>query len=357
MIKKIISTIKFVLINLMVLLFMLFLVNIFAGYYLKWTKDPARSALPNYSGNEKMARQVFAEYNQQSFKYEAFTGWRNKPYKGTYTHVNEDGLRYYPKASFSDSISNSLRLFGGSTMWGEGSPDSLTIAALIQEEFPNARVFNHGQLAYNSRQNLEALISLINTDEEIGDVVFYDGVNDASFLCPSDVSVPGHRLSPIFNKKIYGGNKVFALEFFHKIFLDKTILLIQKITKPDTDVLYDCDSNPEKVQAIADFMISNWKLAHEIVTARGGDFIAVLQPIAFVGSPNTSHLKLGQEMDKNVQLVYEAFAKRIREEDLKWVYLMTDAFDGEEFIYIDFCHVSPNGNIIIADRIEELIAN
>jgi hypothetical protein len=83
----------------------------------------------------------------------------------------------------------------------------------------------------------------------------------------------------------------------------------------------------------------------------------VLQPIAFVGSPNTSHLKLGQEMDKNVQLVYEAFAKRIREEDLKWVYLMTDAFDGEEFIYIDFCHVSPNGNIIIADRIEELIAN
>jgi len=34
---------------------------------------------------------------------------------------------------------------------------------------------------------------------------------------------------------------------------------------------------------------------------------------------------------------------------------LTSAFDGDEYIYIDDIHVSPNGNRIIADRIYKFI--
>jgi hypothetical protein len=36
---------------------------------------------------------------------------------------------------------------------------------------------------------------------------------------------------------------------------------------------------------------------------------------------------------------------------------LTDAFDRDEYIYIDFCHVSPNGNKIITRRIIDFIQN
>jgi len=355
MIKKVLSTTRFISINLVVLFILLFLVNILSSYILKWTREPSRAELPNYIDHKEMAKKVFSEYGQQVFGYESFTGWRNKPYAARYTHVNENGMRYYPNAYVADSTYKKVRFFGGSTMWGEGSPDSLTIPAIFQAKNPSVQVYNHGQLAYNSRQNVEVLINLINKGEEVGDVIFYDGVNDVSFLCPSDVPVPGHRLAPIFDKKIYGGMKAVAFEIFNKLFLDKTLLLIQKINPPDYDEQYNCDDNPEKVQAIVDFMIGNWKLAHELVTNRGGQFTAVLQPIAYVGNPKVEHLKLGKELGENVQLVYDALITRIKKENLDWIYIMTDAFDKDEYIYVDFCHVSPNGNQIIADRIQSVI--
>jgi len=39
------------------------------------------------------------------------------------------------------------------------------------------------------------------------------------------------------------------------------------------------------------------------------------------------------------------------------VIVLTDAFDLEEYIYIDHCHVSPNGNKIIAEKIYNHINN
>jgi len=34
---------------------------------------------------------------------------------------------------------------------------------------------------------------------------------------------------------------------------------------------------------------------------------------------------------------------------------LTNSFDIDEEIYLDFCHVSPNGNAIIADRLHKFV--
>jgi len=61
---------------------------------------------------------------------------------------------------------------------------------------------------------------------------------------------------------------------------------------------------------------------------------------------------------------YDQLYKRVKEllnEDNKYVELrnhvldLTHSFDGNEYFYIDWCHVTPNGNQIIANQILERI--
>jgi hypothetical protein len=42
-------------------------------------------------------------------------------------------------------------------------------------------------------------------------------------------------------------------------------------------------------------------------------------------------------------------------ESAPWMHDFTDAFDGNELIYIDGCHVNAHGNEIIARRIDDII--
>jgi hypothetical protein len=102
-------------------------------------------------------------------------------------------------------------------------------------------------------------------------------------------------------------------------------------------------------------MMKNWEMAHEIVTNRGGKFIAVLQPAAYIGAPRTDHLKLDEELGKNFKEVYRQIQLKIAERKHPWIYDLSDSFDGDEYVFIDFCHVSPNGNEIIAREISNII--
>jgi hypothetical protein len=242
-------------------------------------------------------------------------------------------------------------------MWGEGSDDQHTIPALVNAAIPTSQVLNHAQLAYNTRQELDALITLYSRNEKPDVVVFYDGVNDAAFLCPTEINnLPSHRLVPMFREKLYVKQKSIVKQIFYKLFLENIIRVINQYSesskKPSP---YNCLSEPGKAEEIADIFMKNWEMANEIVTARGGKFIAILQPAAFVGSPNTNHLTLDPDLGNNFSEVYRRIKLKIKEKNYPWIYDLTDRFDGSETIYIDFCHVSPNGNELMAKSIAQIL--
>lgn len=245
-------------------------------------------------------------------------------------------------------------------MWGEGSDDEHTIPALFNALNPQYDVHNHGQLAYNSRQELDALISLYAVDTRPDIVVFYDGVNDAAFLCPKEIKqLPAHRLVPTYREKLDIGHMALAKAIAAKIFVVNTMKVIHKFTYKPTpgNSPYDCLSKPEKAEQIASMMMKNWEMAHEIVTSRGGEFVAVLQPAAFIGKPRTDHLQLDEALGKNFQEIYKRIQQKISERRHPWIVDLSDRFNGDEYIYIDFCHVSPNGNEIMAREISNIIGN
>src|SRR5690606_2180612 len=110
------------------------------------------------------AKEIFIDYNRVQHQYEPFTGWKTLPYAGRTLHINELGIRTHtpPQPGIEKK---SVYFFGGSTMWGEGSDDQHTIPALVNEVKPEYEIQNHAQLAYASRQELDALITLYSKNQ------------------------------------------------------------------------------------------------------------------------------------------------------------------------------------------------
>lgn len=354
------NLIKIIAINLILFAILLLLINWACGVHLRnESEQRGREELPNFKDQREHAKKIFAEYHQVKHRYEPFAGWRALPYSGETTTISEQGLRIHAKPSPAGSRKKIISFYGGSTAWGEGSDDQHTIPALVSKNLPEYEVINQGQLAYTSRQELDALISAYSKDVKPHIVVFYDGVNDAAFLCPEEIrELPAHRLVPVFQQKIYSSKPAVVKGLVSEIFIGNILKVTAGLSgRSAENSPYDCISKPGKAEEIAEIMIRNWEIAHEIVTTRGGKFIAVLQPGAFTGKARTDHLKLDEDLGKNFRAVYEQIKKKISERNLPWIFDLTDKFDGNEYIYIDFCHVSPNGNAIMADEIAGIIKN
>jgi hypothetical protein len=352
---KLLRILKVIVINVISFLVLLFIVNWISGFFLT-TAQATRYELPNYEKDRDYAKQVFKDYNSVQHQYYPFVGWKTKPYSGKTTTIDQQGQRIHTPPSSELKGTDVVRFFGGSTMWGEGSDDQNTIPALFNKKLPEYEVFNHAQLAYNTRQELDALITLYSKNNRTDLVIFYDGVNDAAFLCPKEINeLPGHRLVPMFREKLYVKKSKLVKEALAKAFLENIFRLARKFSKVKKESPYDCLSDPEKSEQIAEIMMRNWELAHEIVTDRGGKFIAILQPSAFVGNPRTDHLQTDQDFKANFAEVYRKIKIKIAERKHPWIYDLSNLFDGNEYIFIDFCHVSPNGNAIMANAIAQIV--
>jgi len=162
---------------------------------------------------------------------------------------------------------------------------------------------------------------------------------------------------PMYRDKLYVGKSDEIKALLYRAFVEDIVGVVRTITYKPTpeNSPYDCVSNPDKAEAIARMVMTNWELAHEIVTRRNGTFIAILQPAAYVGNPRTDHLELDEELGKNFREVYTRIHRIIQEKNHPWIIDLSNAFDGNEYIFIDFCHVSPNGNEIIAQQISGAI--
>jgi hypothetical protein len=125
------------------------------------------------------------------------------------------------------------------------------------------------------------------------------------------------------------------------------------------------DLSQERIEQQAKALLESWLSTKDLAEKNGAGFIAVLQNNAAIGKPNLEHLRLDKDKDEELlklyKLFYPAVLKLLQtpqyQELSNHVIILTDAFDLEEYIYIDNCHVSPNGNKIIAAKIYNYITN
>jgi len=329
------------------------------------TKVDNRYQLPNYS-NIEWAKTNFEERKLLTTTYYDFFVWRRDFFQGKTININKDGIR--KTFNSQDPKEQEIWLFGGSTMWGNGVDDNNTIPSKVAE-LSSHKVTNFGEAGYIARQSLNMLIKAYSeSPQENRTIIFYDGVNDGASHCKSgNESISTDREQQIQKvMKDYSENKVDtlsisylfgpALSFIKKI---KEKMGMQK--EATKNEFWECDINTERAKTIAKSLVNDWVAASVIAREKGDRFIAILQPVAFLSKTKLEHLKaIGKDLESisakgnQYKAVYPFIRKYAENSEIEF-YDMSTAFDLDEYIYIDFCHVSPNGNEIIARNITNIL--
>jgi hypothetical protein len=296
----------------------------------------------------------FAEYQGLETEYRPFVGWRHLPHRGPTITIDEEGSRRHPRDPADAPGAPVLGLFGGSTVWGVGVPDAGTLPAAFDRLLPGVAVRNFGQTGYNSRQSLALLIERLGAGDRLaGGVVLFEGVNDVASLCRADVSLAGHGEAPAFRRLLRPPRSHLAETLFEP--LAAAAALARRKLAGSPPVPWICDRDPARAAAVAETLLFNWETARAIAAARGIPLRAVLQPVAYYGSPNLGGLVLARHPGLGAQFeaVYPLLRERIAARGRPWIADLTGALDGGEQVYFDFCHLTERGNERLA---EELLA-
>ena len=332
-------------------------VNLLASVILDVQKEVARRflpsdsrvALPNYPDKAR-AKQILGEFKQLQTRFVPFVDWTREPFRGQTTTIDATGQRVHPDTTARPV--GTVRFFGGSTMWGSGVADDETIPAAFNQLHPDYRVHNHGESGYTSRQSLDALINQVNQNAPMDLVVFYDGNNDVGTFCWPWVGINSHTQAAKIQRLVRPRSYVLAdlTGSIEEIARGK---LFSRLFAPEDPFQTLCHTDPAHARRVAETMINDWKIARATAAVGGADFLAVLQPVASIGAPRTDHLSDDERSPHTAQnVVYPIIRELMGREGADWIVDFSRVFDGDEYIFIDECHVTENGNRRIAERLD-----
>jgi lysophospholipase L1-like esterase len=360
------ETVKLVLINLLVLGFLLSLLNFFAisGFKLyNWNKPKqyAQSHLfPNYH-NVDWALQHFTEYdNLTKGYYKSFYEWRRPEYHGQTINIDENGQRRTFAAAAADP-DRTIAFFGGSTTWGTGANDDTTIPSYFARMNPRYHAINFGETGYVAHQSLNRFMERYFAGFRPDVVVFYDGVNDVWNKCRRENDPFSHSREQQIRVALQEHQEHSYVSLIGPIMdlagrVQRTLTNRQNQAKAG---FYDCDENAAKAQQVARVLLSDWSIVKRLVEGYGGRVIGILQPQAYASESKLDHLELDPSLGRQYEAVYPAIVDLLQREfpelAADFVDLRT-ALDVPDYFYIDWCHLSPNGNEIIAGRISAAVA-
>ena len=319
------------------------------------------------------AKKIREEQSLIKSKYNPFTAHLPNSIQGDY--VNIEG-KYSSRKSYNDSLEGSTWFFGGSTIFGLDSEDNHTIPSKFAR-LTNTGVKNFGVIDWNSRQSLNHLISIIGDGNTPKQIVFYDGVNDVLHGCKEFANtIPTHSMTKYISDSI---SKEWNLIYFLKnkysqitqTLIRPYILLINKLLPEERKETFyinkkygNCLNNIVRHEEIATHLVNNWYLSYLIAQSKGAKFLAILQPTSFSSSSPLGYL---MEKDRNrihsdeFNNVYKAIRRKIREFCIDDNDFCSSIKDGSKWlnvdfpVFTDFVHVSRKGNLIIAERIFEIL--
>jgi lysophospholipase L1-like esterase len=293
-----------------------------------------------------------AELHRIGFHYRSHVGWRRGALNGE--RINVEGA-YLQRRTRNDSLAGdkTAYFFGGSTMWGEGSDDAGTIPSHFAA-LTGMRSDNFGETAYTAHQGLSLLIELLQAGRRPDLVVFYDGVNEVMNKCRIELNPESHAFEQRFDQILRRSGS--ADSFAH--YFAPIQAVAQNVKREGTRAMqgeeHDCHRNPEKAEAIAENLLSDWRFAKQLVEWHGGAFLGILQPVAYFSRARLDHIALWQTLERQYRAVYPLLQQKIAQSGA--FHDFTSALDVDDYLYLDFCHLPPKGNRIVAARIAELAA-
>lgn len=312
------------------------------------------------------AKKHFEEFNSLKSSYHDYYTWRRDDFTGS-TITIRNGLRETEPKISKDLNKREFWFFGGSTTWGTGVSDAYTYPSLFAKE-NNVSTYNFGESGYIARQSLSFLLNHLLLDKENDqlsniNVVFYDGANDVLKLCRSEINeMDTLYVETIRNSLAASTYNKWSFKRTFEQLSDLMLGLINKFgrTKSLVNKTYDCVNDPNRASEVASIIVNTWQLASDIVNNRGGNFTAILQPIAYIGNPEINYLDLDtdshQILAAQYHTVYPLIVELVQKHNLEF-YDFSSTYDNCSDCYIDFCHVGPQAHALLVNKISNIFFN
>jgi lysophospholipase L1-like esterase len=305
--------------------------------------------------------------------YEPYVLWRRAPYKGDTIFVGQDGLRRTAHSECSTQ-NYTIWMFGGSTMWGAGSPDWLTIPSLMAETYAkfgqSVCIRNFGTSAWVSTQELIELMQSLKRESRKPDlVIFYDGVNDSFTLYQSgliDVPQNNDRLKEKLESgdpMQTGWNHPRSNSMLQTLRESKTFQSIVRIgarlrrARNPMQPEFSRHIDPGRIQTQMEVAyLKNLDVAEALGRQYGFKSVFFWQPVILAGRKRLSdeeQIILSKTLATNggMQEAFQQMYELARGQKRQNFFDIADVLDSrEDTIYIDFAHLSPEGNRLVAER-------
>lgn len=305
--------------------------------------------------------------------------WRRLPYRGDHINVDADGIRRtLGMASRNQPSTRPLKIFmfGGSTMWGTGARDAFTIPSVLARELNRkgiaVDVINFGESGYVSTQETVALLMQLRKGQRPDLVIFYDGVNDVFSAYQQAVAgLPQNEFNRVeeFNLSQPGRLQERAAMTLRDAARGLATTRFAKWLLHVTGIWHRPAKNASPVglaghgdtnASLAGDVVAAYKANLDVVRALGDHYgfryLFYWQPTIFqkplLSSYETSVRESMKPIEPFFRQVYQALQVSGLSENSDNAFRDISAVFGgtTEPIYLDWCHLSEQGNEIIARR-------
>ncbi len=298
------------------------------------------------------------------FSYEAYVGWERRPFQGQTINIDATGVRRSLHSHCDDGRAYTIWMFGGSTVWGAGTPDWLTIPSLLAEKYElagrNVCVQNYGEKAWvNTQEVIKLILELKKSERKPDLVIFYDGPADVYESYQSGRGGVHQNFDD--TKQLFEGHASAGSGNFHYLMDTNTarLLLQQKLqnrmrrsSAKDTDLIAR--------QAIRCYL-ENVHLVEAIGHEYGFKPLLFWEPTISTGNKHwTAEEEAARESARRqtpgLEEANQAAYALIKTKCQPPVFCIADALDtATGTIYFDEAHVAAEGNRLIAERMYNTI--
>lgn len=327
--------------------------------------------LPYYRDQE-WAEEYWREAGRtDAYRYEPFVVWRHRPFEGVHINISQQGIRQTPGA---DCRSDAFKVytFGGSSMWGWGSPDWGTIASYLQEDLRRlvdrpVCVVNHGQDAYVSTQNLVALMLQLQAGNLPDAVVFYDGVNDVHAAFESGQAGKHYMLNEFAKRVEARENGLFRWMRESRLYWMAEHLVRMSafgdslIDRKKLSVSGNGGDSEQLARSTTKLYLGNYEAVKSLAGAYGFQHFFFWQPHLAAGRKvlTEEERTIKSEMDAGLaNFAKKAYAQmKVTAPAYESLWYIADVFsDVQEQVWIDASgHITPDGNRIVSRAMLDLI--
>ena len=331
------------------------------------------------------AKEYYDEIYKMKPTIDPLVGWRPEEIHGAYVNVDAEGVRKTWNPAVSSIMPQAkVFMFGASTTWGAGARDLYTIPSLVSkllnsESAKNGsyRVTNYGQSGYVLVQEIAKLTYLLEKGERPDYVIFYDGANDISYAYESGVPGPAGSAA-IIRDQIEG-----------RLSGDISAELTQRVKNAVREECFACRIavgairkfsprflNPNVVAGQSYSGAELRRLAGEIAAAYKNETMPFLQNLSrafgfkllMFWQPTiyTESKLIGQEKllgsidphvnDANASTLYREVNAILPSDPAHNFYNLTYVLSArQKEYYIDYAHISEEGNGIVAQKIVQIL--